>query len=243
MSAWNRIGLVAVAVGMVLAGPAGAADPQQIERAIARGVKALKEQPAGTYRNRIGLYALIGLTLLECGVPADAPVVRKQAELVQEQSPEITDTYSLALAILFLDRLGEEGDELLIQSMGVRLLGGQLKNAGWSYECPPLEEDELRRLTAGLKKRAELRAAGQVPRLRSGEDRPKPVLPPEIQAQIKQLEKPAPKPAERLGARPARAMLSRTDNSNTQFAVLGLWVARRHGIPVDKAVGRVERYF
>jgi hypothetical protein len=242
MSIWNRVGVVALAAGMVLAVPAGAADPQQIERAITRGVKALKEQPPGTYRNRVGLYALMGLTLLECGVAPDDPAVRKHAELVQEQSPEITDTYSLALAIMFLDRLGEEGDELLIQSMAVRLLGGQLKNAGWSYECPPLDEDEQRRLSAGLKKRAELRAAGQLPRLRQGEDRPKPVLPSEIQAQLKSLEKPDPKSADRVGTRPKR-ILSRTDNSNTQFAILGLWVARRHGIPVDKAVGTVERYF
>ena len=242
MHNWNRVGVIAVAAGMVLAVPAGAADPQQIERAITRGVKALKEQPRGVYRNRVGLYALMGLTLLECGVPPDDPVVRKHADLVQDQSPEITDTYSLALAIMFLDRLGEEGDELLIQSMAVRLMRGQLKNAGWSYECPPLDEDEMRRLSAGLKKRAELRATGQLPRLRQGEDRPKPVLPPEIQAQLKSLEKPEPKPADRLGARP-KWMLFRTDNSNTQFAILGLWVARRHGIPVDRAVGKLERYF
>jgi hypothetical protein len=31
------------------------------------------------------------------------------------------------------------------------------------------------------------------------------------------------------------------DNSNTQFALLALWVARRHGIPCDAAVALVER--
>jgi hypothetical protein len=32
---------------------------------------------------------------------------------------------------------------------------------------------------------------------------------------------------------------SRSDNSNTQFAVLGLWAARRHSIPMDRALALV----
>src|SRR5262249_9029899 len=34
-----------------------------------------------------------------------------------------------------------------------------------------------------------------------------------------------------------------TDNSNTQFATLALWVARKHGLPVDAALGRVDARF
>jgi len=37
--------------------------------------------------------------------------------------------------------------------------------------------------------------------------------------------------------------MSMTDNSNTQFATLALWVARRHGLPVQPAVARVESRF
>lgn len=33
------------------------------------------------------------------------------------------------------------------------------------------------------------------------------------------------------------------DNSNTQFAVLGLWVARRHGVDVDAALEKTNGYF
>jgi hypothetical protein len=33
------------------------------------------------------------------------------------------------------------------------------------------------------------------------------------------------------------------DNSNTQFAVLALWVSRRHDMPTDDALRRAERYF
>src|SRR5207302_4089676 len=33
------------------------------------------------------------------------------------------------------------------------------------------------------------------------------------------------------------------DNSNTQFAILGLWAARRHGVPVEKALARADSRF
>src|SRR5205823_12626596 len=33
------------------------------------------------------------------------------------------------------------------------------------------------------------------------------------------------------------------DNSNTQFAILALWVARRHGVPADDALRRAEYRF
>jgi hypothetical protein len=33
------------------------------------------------------------------------------------------------------------------------------------------------------------------------------------------------------------------DNSNTQFAVLGLWVARRHNVNVKEALARTDQYF
>src|SRR5262249_28735640 len=33
------------------------------------------------------------------------------------------------------------------------------------------------------------------------------------------------------------------DNSNTQFAILALWTARRYGVPVEDALARVEKRF
>jgi hypothetical protein len=34
-----------------------------------------------------------------------------------------------------------------------------------------------------------------------------------------------------------------TDNSNTQFATLALWVAQRHGVPMSRTLARVNRRF
>ncbi len=52
-----------------------------------------------------------GLTLLECGVPADDEHVRKAADFVRNTAPGQTKTYEIALTILFLDRLGDPKDE------------------------------------------------------------------------------------------------------------------------------------
>jgi hypothetical protein len=34
-----------------------------------------------------------------------------------------------------------------------------------------------------------------------------------------------------------------TDNSNSQFAILALWVSRRHGVPIERTIERVEKRF
>jgi hypothetical protein len=39
------------------------------------------------------------------------------------------------------------------------------------------------------------------------------------------------------------AMTFQGDNSNTQFAILGLWVARRHGVQAERALLAAERHF
>src|SRR5207253_434003 len=73
---------------------------------------------------RPGLAALAGWTLLETGLPAKDPAVQKAAEMVRRHGLTMKYTYSLSLAVLFLDRLGEPADEPLIESLAVRLMAG-----------------------------------------------------------------------------------------------------------------------
>src|SRR5207244_1747774 len=92
-----------------------------------------------------------GLTLLECGaVPAKDMHVQKAAAYVRAHSSNLTATYELSLAILFLDRLGYERDRPLIQGMALRLLAGQNDGGGWTYQCKQLNPKEMFQLYAFL---------------------------------------------------------------------------------------------
>ncbi|HZT83066.1 MAG TPA: hypothetical protein VFA26_22750, partial [Gemmataceae bacterium] len=223
---------------LVLAAAARAADPEAINRAVQLGVGYIKTLPLDDGPDpspQTGATALVGLTLLECGVPATDPVVRGAADAVRKASVHLTHTYSLALSVLFLDRLGEEADVPIIESLTVRLLAGQTVNGGWNYNCPDVPESEARRLNTLLKQRNELstRPRGEVAQTgdpqRAAAQRK---VTDEIRQQIEVINRAA-------GRRPS----GRDDNSNTQFAVLALWVARRHGLPTDDALAHVNTRF
>jgi hypothetical protein len=228
----------------VLAPAARAADQEAINRAVKLGVAALKgtQEADGTWPClEIGATALAGLTLLECDVPKTDPAVKKAAEAVRSDSVHLNRTYSLTLSILFLDRLGEETDVPLIESLTVRLLAGQNTRGGWNYDCPDVPDLKARRLASLFKQRAELRTRprpGDPPRKPNKADDAERVvtsrqLTEEIRQQIQVINR----------ANGRRTDAGRDDNSNTQFAVLALWVARRHGLPTEDALKLVDHRF
>jgi hypothetical protein len=232
-----RSGIKPAGLSVCLLGLLAAAAAQPVDdvrQATDRGVAYLKsiQRADGTWpyegkpQEEIGATALAGLTLLECAVPADDPAVERAANVIRSASISCTHTYSLSLAIMFLDRLGDAGDEQLIQSIGVRLLGGQNDQGGWTYQCPSLDENEQRRLSNLKPQRNELVGRRERPKMANAEAKPEQELPKEIKDQIARLYN-----SMALGGNRHPA-----DNSNTQFAALGLWVARRHGIPVERAM-------
>lgn len=220
-----------------------AVDPQAIDRAIVNGVKALRnlQNEDGAWpphyqtneASQVGATALAGLALLECGSKADEGTVLRAAEAVRRACPKLTLNYSICLAILFFDRLGDANDVPLIESLTVRLLAGQGKSGGWSYYCPPVSEAEVRRLRTKLAARRELIGQREMPKP-GGVKRTAKDLSPEIQQQLALLKRTNGMAVE-LGMG--------SDNSNTQFATLALWVARRYGLPVEDALKRVGTRF
>ena len=189
----------------------------KVNKAIDQGVAFLKksQKPDGSWTTSqffldgfpVGHTALCGLTLLECGVPADDPHVTKAAAFVRQGAPQVEKTYELSLAILFLDRLADSGDEATIRTCALRLTAGQTTLGGWTYSCPVLQPQAEAKLLAGLEK------AGP--------------------GAVAAVEKGAFDVNTPDGA----------DNSNTQFAILGMWTARRHGVPTDGVLARVNRRF
>jgi hypothetical protein len=221
---------------------AQAAIPEEaIQAAIERGVAALrntqsKDGSFGGNRYACGGTALAGLTLLECGVPPDDESIRKAADAIRAECVDLNKVYHLSLAIMFFDSLGDPRDVPLIQAMAVRLMEGQFVDGGWSYTTPNVDPGESQRLRTSLQQRTELKTAPD----KTKPDSPPP-LDPDLADRLQRLERRA-----HGRAGPGESFYSTTlgiDNSNTQFAVLGLWVSRRHGLPVDDALRRAERYF
>jgi hypothetical protein len=233
-------GGVVLCAALVLTPLTRAADQPAIDRAVEKAVACLKrqQQADGTWKNEhIGATALCGLALLEAGVKPDDAAVQKAARAVREQGLDLTHTYSLALDIMFLDLLGEPADAELIESLAVRLLAGQdTKSGGWSYNCPPVGDAEVQRLRARLRQRTELVAQAKPPEGVRGR-KPFSNLTPEIQQQVGQVLQ------QQAGNGPPVNFAGAGDNSNTQFAIFALWIARRQGIPADAALQRLEQRF
>lgn len=264
----------------------------KVNAAVDRGVAFLRSQEqgggfigsSGDHGN--GSAFLVGLTLLECGVPATDPTVQRVATVARTYGRQGGQyrTYDLSTALLFLDRLGDPTDKGLIQSMGLSLLGGQLSSGGWMYDCAlQLPPDAQTAFLAALRKSRPDSAAELI--LRDGYGRliapSGHVLPedkldaktikgieaglakltavqedlkayPELQRRpfLRVTEAPEPgAPAPPL-LTPRRVALPRHfpqlphgDNSNTQFAALGLWVASRHDVPCERALALLAARF
>ena len=217
-------------LGLALAvGISPAASEKDIDLAIKRGADYLR----GAYKQvgleqtqspeGIGPVALSGLAMLEANVPGTDPAIVGILAAVRDQSYREYRTYQLTLCLLFLDRYADPADEGLMQVLGVRLLAGQNSLGGWTYDSIDVvnKEDEQRLRTA-LKTPAPAPAKDGKPAT--------PRMHPDVEKYAVAL------------------MANRTtrlgdDNSNTQFGVLALWVARRHNVPVDAGLDALERRF
>jgi len=249
-----------VFLGLCSAAPVAAAD-DPIEQAVKKGSKFLKDlhAPRDGYNggtHGVGTACLAGLALLEAGLPEDDPSLKNIIKYVHANAMLQSSTYEVALAVMFLDRLGRKTDVTLIQYLGARLMVGQTRSGGWSYQCgTPLDQQELGHLKAVIGRDAKL-VAQKNPKLpvKQRDDLPAVANPPAPKPEGDKKEpakeedgKPAfnPEIARWLklqnvkggNANPEAGLgLIDGDNSNTQFAILGLWVARRHGLPCDKAL-------
>jgi hypothetical protein len=136
---------------------------KRVDRTIDRGVEFLRRQQHfdGSWGHLIakasqrfapGVTALAALTLLECGVPGNDPQVQLAAKYLRQRMPDITASYSIAMAILFFDRLGDAQDVPRIRTLAMRLIAGQKPSGGWDYYCPSLSDDEELGLLALLYK-------------------------------------------------------------------------------------------
>jgi hypothetical protein len=206
---------------------------QKVNEAIHRGIAYLRDPQSsnGAWTAKVhpvGHAALKGLTFLECDVPKDDPLLVRAAEEVRAKAGPCVQTYDISLAVLFLDRLGDPGDVQLIQRLALRLVSVQNAAGGWGYVSPGdggfSAKDWLAKLQAeraGRLAKKDEKGEKTIP------DAPRPMPFP-----------PGAAPGARIQGPNAAG-----DNSNTQFALLALWAARRHTLPLERCFADAERRF
>lgn len=211
-----------------------AADETKVNSSVTRAIAYLKttygtvapEKSGGLYEE--GPAALAGIAMIEAGVTLDDPAIKAIAKVVRAASLTSQHTYQMSLDIIFLDKLGEASDTLLIQQLGARLIKGMIENTGaWTYNCPGLSPDMLQRFR-GVLDGASMQGSNTLPT---------PGARPRLNSLVEQLLQ-----GQGLVAAPMTDRVP-PDNSNTQFAIIALWSARKHGLPVEPTFKAVEARF
>jgi hypothetical protein len=244
-------------------------EQQKVDQALERGLAFLKQhqRPSGSWpgQHPTGMAALPALTLLECGVPPDDPQVKKAAEAVRKAAPNLVATYELSLAILFLDRLGDPKDKPLIRTFALRLVVGQQADGGWTYHCPLLSSRDEKELLDILEKTrprnpldlftgpdGKIQQEFIVAPKGVGGDPAGPLKGSTQAATAEDLAtaikdaSPAIKRIPSLQPPDTASKFTRnvgSDNSNTQFAILAVWVAGRHNVPLERTVALIVKRF
>jgi len=226
---------------LLLTTAAPAVEKAAIDDAVDRGVAALKKiqgQDGKVPYEKMGATALLGLTLLECGVKDDDKSVKDAAAACRKAALSTTDTYSLSLMILFLDKIDRPEDTPLIEAMIVTLLAGQNAAGGWDYTCPQaFNQQEMKFLTD--------EANGDTRELKGSRDLSK--MPAKGKRELKDVSASAQAKvviiARGGGGTGGNNFGSLGDNSNTQFATLALWAGRRYGVPTQAALAKIENRY
>jgi hypothetical protein len=201
-----------------------------VVEAIDRGVAYLKNSlnsTTGARRGRVrrgtslslGYASLAGLTLLECGVPGTDEQIQQAARSVRQLAADDTATYSLAVAILFLDRLKDNQDESLIQTLALRLIANQGEMGGWDYTSQLISANQQQELLGLLQ--------SDNPDIQN------------VDVRIRSMPLWTYQPGQQLTRRNVR----REDNSLTQFAILALWRAQKHGVKAERCLAMAEARF
>ncbi|HWG44147.1 MAG TPA: hypothetical protein VN688_15320 [Gemmataceae bacterium] len=237
--------------------PLSKAEQAKVDTAIDRAVQFLKETQTdeGDWGGKMykdgrfsaGQCALPAYALLESGMPANDPLIRKAAEFLRPRASTTDFTYEIALAILFFDRLNDPKDKRLIQTLALRLIAGQHQTGGWSYRCPILFEKNEQELSKALDRLSKQMKGKARTRDRALQDFAVPAAFHSLtvfqRAEVLPWREPPASNAAWDEAVKRVSLAGMTDNSNTQLALLGLWVAQRQGIAPEPTFAiLVERF-
>jgi hypothetical protein len=202
-------------------GPVTTAEQRRIDDAIAAGTWYLRKTQIGNGSwdsgMPVGYAALAGLALLECGVPAGDPCIQRAAGCIRQQAPDLGNTYDnyqRALAILFLDRFREDK----LANLDDRALIQYLALCIIAAQHPT---DGAWHYSC-------------------------PALDRSLVPQLLQLLDDKATTLDRwreIALKDGTFDTQGWDNSNTQFAILALWAAQRHGVNIGRSIALAEKHF
>ena len=142
MLRWPVLFTVCVVISAALSQtPCLAQTTPEIETARLKGMEYLKNEQFddGSWEfegHDVGITSLCAMALIENGMPISDPVIEKAHRFVQKEMEGVKGTYDIALAILFLSRVGDRDNRPKIRDLAARLIAGQTIEGGWGYTCP-----------------------------------------------------------------------------------------------------------
>ena len=142
MLRWHvLVWLLVAIVAIPLNSPCCAQTATAIESARLKGVEYLKSEQYddGSWEldgHEVGITALCALALIENGVPITDEVIEKANRFVNKGFEEEQGTDNIAMAILFLSRVGDRDSRPHIRDLAARLIAGQNVEGGWGDTCP-----------------------------------------------------------------------------------------------------------
>jgi hypothetical protein len=207
----GQFGAVIPGIPFAPRGQETAVDQVKVDAAIARGVEFLRTAPLPAAAAKKDAGELLLLTLLHAGVTESDPLFKKLLAAMLEDPLE--RTYNVSLQAMVLEELDRAKYQARLQQCAQFLVDNQCKNGQWSYGTPSMFVDAL-----------------PVPT-----DAPKPVTT-GGGARDFSAPKDKPKVVRRLPVKKMRDGPPTGDNSNAQYAALGLRACHDGGIDLPRTV-------
>ncbi len=195
-------------------------DPKAVDAAIDKGVQWLLKKYDTNNISEQKYAELVLLTLIHAGLRSDHPILVQNFNKMLNRG--LSETYNAGVRGLLLEKVNRKFYQQALAEIAMFFIDGQCENGQWTYTCRPRKPGPSAYAphATGAKKKD---AAGGT-----------------------QVADEGPAPGKELKLPPAskRASTAKGDNSNTQYALLGLFAASRAAVVIPKETWEgVEKWF
>ncbi len=186
----------------------------RVDTAIRNGVEFLRIAPSPGHNGSKDADDLILWTFVHAGIPESDPKFRALLKKVLEAPLETT--YTVSLRAMILEEVNRVAYQGLIHRCAQFLVDSQCQNGQWGYGRPTTYPEYPTEVTTPVRERFEV-ASGARP-------------PAKAPSMTSALLRPRPKVLQRAAVKKLREFVTTGDNSNSQYAALGLRACHDAGI-------------